>query len=40
MTLQKHLKDDQWKQDEPELNFEYRGKGCEYYTCDFFPFLF
>ena len=30
MKLQKHLKDDQWKQDAPELNFECHGKGCEY----------
>jgi hypothetical protein len=27
--LKKHLKDDQWKQDAPELNFESHSKGCE-----------
>ena len=30
MKLQKHLKDDQWKQDAPELNFESHSKGSEY----------
>jgi hypothetical protein len=25
-----HLKDDQWKQDSPELNFESHSKGSEY----------
>ena len=28
--LLKHLKDDLWKQDAHELNFEYRGKGSKY----------
>ena len=30
IKFQKHLKDDQWKQDETELNFEFHGKGSEY----------
>ena len=28
--LKKHLKDDQWKQDAPGLNFESHSKGSEY----------
>ena len=27
MKLKKHLKDDHWKQDAPELNFESHSKG-------------
>lgn len=27
--MQKPLKDDEWKPDAPELNFERPGKGCE-----------
>jgi hypothetical protein len=30
IKLEKHLKDDQWKQAAPELNFEYHSKGSEY----------
>lgn len=39
--LQKHFKDNQWKQDVPDLNSELQGKGCEYLcTCNFSVFFF
>ena len=30
IKLKKHLKDDQWKQDAPQLNFESHSKGSKY----------
>ena len=39
IKLQKHLKDDQWKHDAPELNFDSHSKGSEYF-CYFFCVIY
>ena len=38
MKLLKHLKDNQWRQDAPELNFDSHSKGAEYLR--YFKFFF